>query len=215
MTVTQIREHFQWLVDDDTLDEDRELALMNVAYDEINIERRWVYLLSADETLNIAAGDTTYAVPADFMFTDKITLFNDVRTYVEFKPVPFRKRLEYKNVSGYYYVDVKNAQIVFLCPDDMTTYAGWSLIHDYAYQPAQFTDNTDEPVFNRAFHVLIAYQMAKQYFYNDQGEKNRAWNNEFDVEFRSLKLKMLTWDSALDTGSNDSFNPVGAFDGVG
>lgn len=214
MNVQEIREHFQWLIDDDTIDETRELILMNVAYDEINIERRWVYLLSSDESLNVAAGDTTYAVPADFMFTDKITLFNDVRTYVEFKPVPFRKRLEYKNVSGYYYVDVKNGQIVFLCADDMTIYAGWSLIHDYAYQPAQFTTDGDEPVFNRAFHPIIAYQMAKQYFYNDQGEKGRAWNTEFDIELKSLKLKMFTWDAALDYGTNDSLNPVGAFDNV-
>lgn len=214
MTVQEIREHFQWLVDDDTLEEDRELALMNVAYDEINVERRWVFLLSEDTSATVASGDVTYDLPDDFLFTDKITLYDGNRTYQEFKPVAYRKRLEFKNVSGYYYIDVKNSSVVFLCADDMATYAGWTIIHDYGYQPAQFAENDDEPVFNRAFHPIIAYQMAKQYFYNDQGEKNRAWNNEFDVEVRSLKLKMIAWDSQLDYGSNDTLNPVGAFDGV-
>lgn len=215
MTTQQIREHFQWLVDDDTLDEDRELVLMNVAYDEINMERRWVYLLTSDESLTIANGDTTYALPSDFGYTDKITLFDGNRTYQEFSPVPWRKRLQYKNQSGYYYVDMKNELIVFLCADDMTSYAGWRLVHDYAYQPAQFATTADEPVFNRTFHPIIAYQMAKQYFYNDQGEKNRAWNKEFEEEMLSLKAKMIRWDSLLDFGTNDSLNPVGAFDGIG
>lgn len=214
MTVQEIREHFQWLIDDTTLDEERELVLMNVAYDELNIERRWVYLLSEDTASTVASGTSAYDVPDDFLFTDKVTLYDGVKTYTEFKPVPFRKRLEFKGVSGYYYVDVKNGQIVFLCSDDTVSYAGWTIIHDYGYQPAALADANDEPVFNRAFHPILAYQMAKHYFYNDQGEKARAWNNEFDVELKSLKLKMLNWDSALDYGTNDSFNPVGAFDSI-
>lgn len=215
MTVQEIREHFQWLIDDDTMDEDRELALMNVAYDELNTERMWQYLSSSDESLTIASGDVTYAVPTDFMYTKKIVLFDGDRTYEEFIPVPYRERLNAKNVSKRYYIDIKNGLIVFLNPDDMDTYSGWTLIHEYQYQPDQFAAADDEPVFNRAFHPILAYQMSKHYFYNDQGEKSRAWNNEFEVEYRNMKGKMIAWDSALDYGTNDHFNAVGAFDNVG
>jgi hypothetical protein len=214
MTVQQIREHFQWLVDDDTLDEDRELVLMNVAYDELHTERMWQFLSTSQETLTIASGDTTYALPTDFMYTKKIVLFDGSETYQEFKAVPFRNRLAYKNVSGYYYIDLKTELINFLSVDDMTTYTGWTLIHEYQYQPAQLAIAADEPVFNRAFHPILAYQMAKQYFYNDQGEKSRAWNNEFGGEYMAIKAKMIRWDSTLDYGTNDHFNPVGAFDGI-
>ncbi len=210
MIAQEIREHFQWLIDDNTLDEDRELILLNIAYDELNAERFWNYLASNSESTTIVAGTTAYDLEDDFLYTHSITMFDGDKTYKTFKPVPYRKRLEFKNVGGYYYIDFKNAEIVFLSEDDMTTYAGYTMIHDYQYQPEQLT-NDDSPVFNRAFHAMIAYQMAKQYFYNDQGEKSRAWNSEFEKEYQGLKTKMVNWDAQLDVGTNPSTNAVDAF----
>lgn len=214
MTLQEIREHFQWLVDDDTLDEDRETALANIAYDELNAERSWRYLDSSDTSDTVLSSTLTYALPTDFLQSVKVVLFDGSKTYVDFAPVPYRERLNFKNAGRYYYVDQKNGNLVFLSQDTLTAYVGWTIVHEYQYQPAQLSSSTDEPVFNRAFHAILAYQMAKHYFFNDQGEKARAWNSEFQAEISSLRAKMIAWDAATDFSVNPTLNSVSAFDSV-
>ena len=214
MTLQEIREHFQWLVDDDTLDEDREVTLANVAYDALNAERSWRYLDSSDTSDTVLSSTLSYAVPADFLQSVKVVLFDGSKTYVTFSPVPYRERLNFKDAGRFYYVDQKNSNLVFLSEDTLSAYVGWTIIHEYQYQPEQLADGADEPVFNRAFHPILAYQMAKHYFFNDQGEKSRAWNAEFQAELTSLRAKIIAWDSAMDFSTNPSLNSVGAFDSV-
>jgi hypothetical protein len=195
MTGEAIIDYFRWLVDDDTVDSTQELALLNDAYDFLCASQFWFFLRSTDTSQTIASGDTTYALPSDFLFTKVIYLRQSATstTFVECTPVPYEDRLRHLGDATKYYIDQKNSQVVF-CSDPMN-YAGWLMYHDYQYQPTQLTTSTS-PAFNRAFHTLLAFEMAEMYYFNDQGEKQRSWNREMR-EKRDEKLAGLrAWDGA-------------------
>lgn len=193
MTGEEIITHFQWLTDDESIDETQLLVLANETYDFVCASEFWHFLYASESSQTIVAADTTYALPADFLFTHKITLRRSASSdeKVECEPVPYKDRLNFLGDSRKYYVDQKNSSIVF-CADPVQ-YAGWLLVHDYQYQPAQITTATS-PVFNRAFHSILAYDMAKKYYYNDQGEKQRSWNSEMEFERKRLLDGLRSWD---------------------
>lgn len=199
-TSTDIREHFQWLVDDDTLDEERELVLLNVAYDFLCAMRIWKFLKSTQSSQTVTAGTAAYNLPADHLVPERIILRNGATNSLQYMtPVRYDERLEYLNDHTKFYLDLKNGTFVFTKTPD-STFAGWTIYLDYQYQPAQLLGGSTptSPVFNRAFHHILAYEMAKNYFYNDQGEKARAWNTEMAAEYTRMLQGMTDWDSMLD-----------------
>lgn len=207
MNGEELIEHFYWLTDDDTIEEERALILANEEYDALLASEFWGFLESSDSTQTIASGDSSYSLPDDFLFSHRITLRNgSTNSTVELNPVPFKNRLQFLGDSTKYYIDRKNSQVVFL--GDISGYAGWLLIHDYQYQPDQIELATS-PVFNRAFHAVIAYGMAKKYYYNDQGEKSRSWNSEMEYERVTLLNGLRSWDRLnfyAESPSADSYN---------
>lgn len=207
MTGEDIITHFEWLVDDDTVDDTQKLTLLNQAYDFICALDFWEFLAAADTSLTILAGDSTYALPSDFLMTRKVTLRQSATsdTFVECTPVTYEDRLKYLGDQTKYYIDYKNSQIVF-CEDPSQSHLGWQLIHDYQYQPAQLATGTT-PVFPRAFQLLPAYEMAKMYYFNDQGEKNRSWNAEMAQEYNRIFNGLRRWDNNLKMVSRPSGNP--------
>lgn len=207
MTGQDIITHFEWLVDDESIDETQLVTLMNEAYDFICASEFWHFLYSTDTTHTITAGDTTYSTPADFLFSHRITLRRSATSneIVTCTPVPFKDRLQYLGNATKYYVDQKNSQIVFCA--DPAAYAGWLMYHDYQYQPSQLATGTS-PVFNRAYHSVIAYDMAKKYYYNDQGEKARSWNSEMEFERERLLRGLRSWDGMNRNHSQPSGEAV-------
>lgn len=200
MNGQDIIDHFYWLVDDDTLDSTRAVVLLNQAYDRLMMKRAWVFLYKTDTAQTASSSTTSYDAPTDQLFPIAVRFYHANHGYSDdFKPIPYKKRRQYHNVSGYYYYDFRQAKIVFTAAP--TSYSGWTIEQDYAYQPAQLATNTS-PVFNRAFHPLIAFEMARFYWFNDQDEKDRTWDKELGGEYKEMFFDMLQWNNRLDSADS-------------
>jgi len=203
MTAQEIRETiFQWLVDDTNVDETQELVLLNVAYDKINSMRSWLYLDKSQASQTLSA-TTSYTQPTDFMYLTRLQVF-DGTTYNDVKIVPFSKRFEYNNSERTAFLDVANSQITFTTAP--TADVGSTLVWTYQYQPAQLV-NATSPVFPRQFHALIGYEMARMYYFNDQPEKDRAWNKELGAEYSILQKQMRDWDTQMRLQTEGEWEP--------
>jgi len=207
MTGDEIISQFEWLVDDETIDEDQELVLLNLAYDRLNTMRVWNYLATSEESQTIAAGTTAYSEPSDMLYPTAVKYYDSSGDgYYRLNLVPYSQKARHWNVSTYVYYDAKNSNFVFTKDPSGAEYAGKTLVIEYQYQPTQLTTATS-PVFNRAFHPLLAYEMARHYFYNDQGEKSRAWNKELDSEYNRMLSEMIRWDDMIDTTLEPTAEP--------
>jgi hypothetical protein len=203
MTSQEIRETvFQWLVDDTNVDETQELVLLNIAYDRINAMRAWSYLDKSQASQTLSA-TTSYAQPTDFMYLDRLQV-TDGTTYNDVKIVPFVKRFDYNNTSRVAFLDAVNSQITFTTAPDSDI--GQTLVWTYQYQPSQLTNSTS-PVFPRQFHALVGYEMARMYFFNDQPEKDRAWNKELMGEYAILLKQMKDWDTQVKLKTEGEWLP--------
>lgn len=194
-TRADIIEHFQWLVDDDTIDSDQEIRLCNRAYLELCAKEYWNFLKTTDSS---TITGSTVTLPSDFLYTNRVILrrsasSNDI---VYAKPVAYEDRLHYIGDQTKYYIDQKNGNIVFT-QDPTESYSGWLALHDYQYLPAALSTDSDVPVWNAAFHYMLSYEMAKQYYYNDQGEKNRSWNREMEAEYARQMDGLRSLDSMV------------------
>lgn len=193
MTGQEIRETiFQWLVDDNNVDETQELVLLNVAYDRVNAMRDWLYLSKSQATQTLSSA-TSYTQPDDFMVLKRLQVTDGV-SYNDVKVVPFDKRFDHSQSLRTAYLDVAGSAAVFTTAP--TSDVGQTLIWTYQYQPDQLTNNTS-PVFPRQFHALLGYEMARMYYFNDQPEKNRAWNKELSGEYAIMLKQMKDWDTML------------------
>ena len=67
------------------------------------------------------------------------------------------------------------------------------------------------PVFNRAFHPILVYEMARMYWYSEQDEKDRSWNTEANNEYMIMYNDMISWDARLDAGMEPDMNPQEAW----
>lgn len=201
-----IIDEFYAIIDDTTtVDSTRALLLANTAYDRVCAKRLWHFLDSEDTSKTISA-TRSYALPADFLYTRTIRLYSASSKFdAPLKPVPFRHRHKFEGMKGYYYVDLKNTNVVLTWTPEGAD-IGKTMYHDYAYQPAQISTSTS-PVFNRAFHMLLAYEMARMFWYSEQDEKDRSWNTELNNEYLIMYNDMLTWDVHLDHGMEPDSQP--------
>lgn len=210
MTGQEVIDEFYDFVDDDTMDATRALHLANVAYDRVNAKRLWHYLDAEDTSKTILAGTRSYALPSDFLYTRTVKLYSSSSKFdAPLKPVPFRERSRYEGVQGFYYIDVKNSTFVLTC-DPPSADVGKTIYHDYSYQPAILTTSSS-PVFNRAFHSMLVYEMARMFWYSEQDEKDRSWNTEANNEYMIMFNDMISWDAKLDSGMEPDMNPQEAW----
>ena len=197
MTGQDIIDHFQWLVDDENVDETRELVLLNRAYYRLCSKRIWNFLKAVDESQTITASTKTYDCPTDTMVLLQNNWYKDsLGNYSEKNKVSFQSRLKYATSTKYYWYDKKNNKFA-LTRNPTDSEVGNTLVLDYIAKPAELTTATS-PVFDEGFHTLLAYEMMRQYYYNDQGEKNRSWNREAQSEYDEIYKDMINWDNNLD-----------------
>lgn len=208
MTGAQIITKFEWLVDDDNTDSTQALELVNTAYDALMTERRWNFLRKEDSSNTLVAGTVNYNVPSDFMYPIAVYRYNSsAASFIEMKIVRFDDRMKYHKVSDVLYFDPANSRLTLADTPSNQGITGEVLYIVYQYQPAQLTTATS-PVFNRAFHSIIAYEMAKMFAFNDQQEKERSFNREFQKEYEDLKMKMIAWDNHFEFGVSPDFVPT-------
>lgn len=207
MTGAEIITYYRELTDDQERGDTILTTFMNASYDRLNMMRDWHYLHKTDNsTHTIVAATTSYAHPSDMLYFTKLKLYSASTGYESLLPVSFRHRRKYDKVSGYFYDDAENGAFV-LTWSPTSSDAGKTLEIDYQYQPALLTTSTS-PVFNRTFHPIVAYDMAKHYWYNEQDEKARSWTGEMAAEYNQLMSEMKAWDARRNADADPSAQPA-------
>ena len=208
MTTDEIITQFFFLVDDDNTDADQCLVLLNNALNAIYTRRMWNFLRKEDSSQTFTGTTRTYSTPSDFMYPVKAFRFNSAtQSFTEMTIIRFEDRMKYHNMAGYLYYDPRQNQIVLTATPTAQNISGQTLYLVYQYQPTDLVAG-GTPAFNRAFHQIAAFEMARMFVYNDQQEKERSFNREFDGEYNKLWDDMVNFDNRFEFGVSDSFQPV-------
>lgn len=186
MITSNIIARYNVQVDDASqLSTDEELALANEIYVDIANDRPW-------EWLRATATDTTLtsvpyvSLPADFKemtlnkWNESVVFVGD--DYSEYKVIPFASRRDYRNTSGFCYVDVPNQRLYFtLQPTEAK-----AIEYDYIKRPAALTVGTEPLVTTDQFGNLIAYGMASKFNNIEQSEKGSSYQEENQREYYKI-----------------------------
>lgn len=112
MTIEEIKDTFEEIIDD-TISDDLFYILANNAEEELEDERDWVILRGLNTLISRTSGDTYLTSHA----LSAITGFKSVRKlYVgddEWQEIPIDMAREYKDSSGFFYIDYANETIFF------------------------------------------------------------------------------------------------------
>lgn len=205
MTGQEIITQFQFLVDSDRLAADQELILLQKAYDRLLAKRVWNFLLVEDETNTIQSGTKTYSLPDDYLLLDYVKAYDvSENDYRDLTLVSFRDRHDQTGKDDVLFLDTKNQNLKFLESPD--SHSGETLVIGYTYQPDQIETDTS-PVFNRAYHDILSYEMARLFWYNTQDEKSRAYTDEMAQEYGALLQEMISWDEQQSWAADKTFMP--------
>lgn len=169
---------FNLQVDDSTELSDKEsLVLLNQVYREVQNDRAWEWLKTSH------SGTTSTSVPyislpSDFKMLSPnfsgesrwewwlsywanqgnqsvVYVWSDYEIY---RVIPYSNRREYREQSNFCYIDVPNQRLYFT--KQPTT--AESVEFDYIKRASDLTTAT-EPLFNDAYHEVLAYGMASKF----------------------------------------------------
>jgi hypothetical protein len=215
MTGQQLIDKFEFLVDDTTTDSTRVLELINAGYKAICSRRVWNFLLSTDTSNTIASGTTSYSLPSDFLLPVALRVYdstNDI--YDDWAVVPFRNRRDHYNSTGYAVIDKKNSNVL-LTADPADSLFGDTIELDYTYLPADLATGT-EPVLPDAFHSILAYEAAKNFFYAEQSDRvsEGGFDAKMAAEYNRLYSAMIDYDMLYDDGVDDNYVPEKDWSGL-
>lgn len=183
MLTSQIIARFELQVDDASeLSTDESVALAQQVYTEVCNDRDWEWL-KATATGTMSTSVDYIALPADFKKVvpnshGKSVVFVG-SDYSEYEIIPFSSRRDYRDQSGYAYIDIPNSRLVFT---KQPTEAK-SIEFDYIKKPDALTIATEPILTSDEFGVLIAYGMASKFNPIEQTEKSMSYQKENNVEF--------------------------------
>lgn len=199
MNGQQIITQFELQVDDSTeLSSTEELQLLNDVYLQTASERAWS-ILKETATGTIVSGEIT--LPLDFSFlypnNNYSGTFVEARrpvvfvgsTYQPYLIVNFDERRQYRNKSGYAYLDLANNKLVFTVTPTETAYE-----FDYIKVPELLTLSTS-PVFPERFHKKFVYDMATQDSIIQMSDKAAVMAGTNRAEAQRYMGNMSMWDS--------------------
>lgn len=195
MTGQEIIQFYQRdLIDNSTESSESLLALLNVAYQRLLGDRDWHFLVTEDASQSIT-NSTEYDIPQDLLKPLRAVIASEGGgNYQALTPVRFEDRFKYQGNSRYFYIDYRNGKLKMLA-SPAKAQQGLKLHFEYLYKPANITLES-EPVFISSYHPLLAYEMARHYWYKEQDTKSRSWNNEMIGEYELMKAEMVMWDDA-------------------
>jgi hypothetical protein len=191
MTGTELREFFNTLIDDETLDDTAFYTLLNVAKDKLEEERNWSFLKAKNASLTASPGETYQtmkALPTDFRNMLKIYIDD-----LEYTGVPYEYQIEYKDSDRHYYIDFANNQFAIIGqPAEAKTINLF-----YLKTTADLTSST-EPVFPSRFHKILAYLVAGYYTAGiDADDIYARMSAEHKIAAKELKNAMVRWDNKI------------------
>lgn len=197
MTTSQdIIKKFELYLDDTSeLSSSEELDLLNKVYLDICSDRPWEFLKKQASGYILTDSIGSYILnPSDFsMFTTKddqsLPIIYVGSGYDEYKVVNYSDRRQYRNVSGYAYMDMTAGKIYFTSTPSGTTYE-----FDYCKIPALLTLSTS-PVFPETFWYILVHSMAVDGYIIQLFQKDRAYTKEHS-DFKQYWLDKLAYYNA-------------------
>lgn len=108
-----------------TVDEDLFYQFLNMYKDMLESSRDWMILRTFDSSITFSSSDdytSTKTLPARFLRTytfynsrgeeqPGVYIIDSAGNKQPLKPIKFEERFAYKDIEGFYYVDVKNSKI--------------------------------------------------------------------------------------------------------
>jgi hypothetical protein len=172
MQARDIITKFEQYVDDTTeLSSQQELDLLDKVYQKVCMERDWEFLKAPASgtfslnTPNIILPDNFSHLCENNQYTDNnMPVENNAvpkvifigADYQPFQVVNWSDRRQYRNQSGFAYLDLPNNGITFSVPPAaVDTYE-----FDYIIVPEAIDDLTDEPIFPERFQPMLYHLMA-------------------------------------------------------
>lgn len=219
MTWEDIIYRFRLQVDDSSeLSSDEELALLNQVYKEVQNNRAWEWLKTT-YTGTTSASVPYVALPSDFkmlcpnfnnlegysnvwvpigyysnVFPGNIGNVSVVfigSTYTPYQVIPFSSRRNYRDASGYCYIDIANSRLYFTSQPTAD-----SLEYDYIKRASDLTLATS-PLFNESYHDVLAYWMAAKFDSIQLTSKNESYQRENEVQYLQLLQSMQMEDAQV------------------
>ncbi len=205
MTGAAIITKFENMVED-SLDSDFMYQLLNDAKDEVESLGEWE-VLKREATYVVAAG-TSYqtaigTLPAKFALPIRMT---ESSSFVDYDKVDFEDRYAKVNRPFGYFIDLFNNNI-FLSG---TNSNAKTMYFYHTVTTADLTSATSW-IFPDRFHSIIPLKMAEIFYSADAGEKARAWNREWRIEFDDKLARMQTWNDALQNANRRPRNNAVVF----
>lgn len=205
-----ITNEFETQVDDATeLSSDQELQVLNRVYQKISRERPWASLrVPASGTILSDANGYYITIPADFAFfarnygeTDNSMPNYDVSqpsvifigsTFTPVHVVNYADRRQYRNRSGFAWLDLAAGKIYFSWTPTDTAYD-----FDYYKFPANLT-LSDEPWMPESFHPMLAHGMAVEDEIIQKSPKASSYLAENQAKFNSDLADLQYWNAQFD-----------------
>lgn len=112
-------------------------------------------------------------------------------TYTPWKIVSWSDRRNYRNTSGYAWVDAPNDNMEFAtAPNDTIEY-------DYIEYPAELTATTDTIWIPDRFAPILYHSMCADDFVIQQTEKGRSYRDEHLANYNMYLKDMQSWNFKL------------------
>ena len=203
LTAQEIILKFELQVSDVTeLSASEELYLLNRIYQKVCADRAWEFLKKNQTGSLSGSGSGGYyiTVPDDFAFfyennnyteNNSITYNNTCprvifigTNYTPYQIVNYGDRMQYRNNTGYCYLDIGAGKIYFTGTPTEITYS-----MDYIKTPALLT-LTDYPIFNGRFHDILVFGMATSSDIINLSPKATSYKQENENMYNQYLLDM-------------------------
>lgn len=191
MTGADIKAYADSLVQD-TMPDAFFLGAVNSAKDIIEGERAWEFLkkLDTSETHSIGATvSTSHTLPTDIGEPLSVSIGTDT---VSRNLISLSDSRNLRDQSGSYYIDWANSTYHFTGTEG----TGGTVYFEYKYATDDIAAGTS-PVWASRFHRILAYEVAKLWFAQDQGERQFSWAPEMAHEAQRLKEAMVFHDERI------------------
>ena len=194
MITSAIIAKFNLYVDDGSeLSSPEELALANKIYRQVLDEKDWEFLKT--EYSGTTSVSVPYiALPADFK--NIVVNYDDEDgepsqvvfvgpNHDVYKVIPFSQRRNYRDVSGFCYIDKKQNRLYFTEQPK----GAYDVEFDYVYNPDDLTLTTS-PVWDSIHHDIIHHAMVIDFYSIEQTEKTRSYYQENLIAYAKVLQRM-------------------------
>lgn len=202
MLASEIITKFELQVSDVTeLSTSEELSILNRIYQRVCSDRQWEFLKTpAGGTMSGSGINGFYiTIPTDFAFFAENSKYADDSSkiifigtnYTPYSIVNFSDRRQYKDITGYAYLDLANGKIYFTGTPESTTYE-----YDYIKFPATLTAS-DTPVIPARFQDILIYGMATENDVLQLSPKATSYAPENNALYQNYLTDMAFYNSQL------------------